>query len=232
MANPTSITLLPLTALTGSGSGTAVELATPCSCLALRVASDASVSLRLETSTTGTGQWTTVDELLAHGGSSLPWTAAGLDRFVRLQWTVLQGTAACSVAGTAEVVYCSPADISRFGAPAEGLEELTQSEYADACLASTDEADGYIGGAYTLPLTAWGSDLRLHVAKMATLLLFERRGWDPGGPDGQIVKGRERAIEWLNRLANGRLKPPGLADSTPDAFDGGSSVVSSPKRGW
>ncbi len=232
MANPTNITLLPITALTGSGYGTAVELTASRSCVSLRVSSDAAVSLRMETSPTGAGQWSPVGERLIDAGSSTSWTAAGLDRFVRLHWTVLQGSAICTAAGTAEVVYCSPTDISRFGAPADGLEELTPSEYADACLASTDEADGYIGGAYTLPLSAWGSDLRLHVAKMATLLLFERRGWDPGGPDGQIVKGRERAIEWLNRLANGRLKPPGIIDSTPETFDGGSSVYSNTKRGW
>ena len=175
--------------------------------------------------------WVTWGTLLGDG-SEQRWVATGLRPFVRVRWSGMTEETMTSCVGTAETSYCSLQDVFRFGCPPVALEEVPISEIAEACLACSDEADGYIGGAYRLPLSAWGTDLRMHVAKMATLLVFERRGFDPGGPDAQIVTGRTRAVEWLNRLANGRLSPPGMVDQTPPYSEGGAVVVSAPLRGW
>src|SRR5690606_14545436 len=152
-------------------------------------------------------------------------TVGPLQRYVRARWALTGGTATFSVTGEAHVVYCLPRDIHRFSVPAGALEPVPDHEQLDACIAATDEVDGYVGGAYTLPLKAWGEDVGKAAARIAGADLLSNRGVDPESQDAVVFQREEKAHEWLNRLANGRLAPPGIVDQTPETFEGGSVVV-------
>jgi hypothetical protein len=118
--------------------------------------------------------------------------------------------------------------------PEAAISRFSPEQRLESCIGVSVEADGYIGSAKTLPLVSWGEDLALHCARMCAALLAMERGADPlaNGPDASIFAGQSNALKWLDRLANGRLSPPDMVDSTPETFDGGSVVVSSTKRGW
>lgn len=237
MANPLPITLLEATALSAPGSGSAVDVGPLRQIAKLRLdlvalTAGEELDIFVETSPTGAAHWSQVarHSLVAPGVQEV--TVGPLQRFVRVRWALSGGAATLEVTGEAHVTYCVPRDIHRFSVPADALEPIPHEDRLDACLAATDEADGYVGGAYKLPLKAWGEDLRKATARIAGADLLSARGIDPESQDAVVFQREESAKEWLNRLANGRLAPPGMVDQTPETFEGGSVVVSRPKRGW
>ncbi len=238
MDNPLPITLLEDTVLSAPGSGAAVDVGMLRQVAKLRLdlvalTSGEELDVFVETSPAGVAHWSQVAR------RSLDWpgvhevTVGPLQRFVRVRWSFSGGGAATlGVTAKAHVTYCTPRDIHRFSVPAGALDCIPLDEQLDACIAATDEADGYVGGAYKLPLKAWGDDLRKATARIAGADLLSARGIDPESQDAVVFQREEAAKEWLNRLANGRLAPPGMVDQTPETFEGGSVVVSRPKRGW
>jgi hypothetical protein len=238
MANPLPITLLPSEARSGTGSGSPVDIGEIRSAARLvamvsTLEDEGTVALSVQTSPDGT-TWSSAGdfEFFQATGHTIEFFGP-LKRFVRVRWEIAgDDPATFEVSGNAHVVYCDPADISRFSLPERALDGITNSERVGACIAATDISDGYVGGAYKLPLVAWGDDLRAQTAKLAGAQLLRFRGVDPEGPDAVVFQGEEKATEWLNRLANGRLSPPGIIDQTPAVFEGGSVVVSRPRRGW
>lgn len=232
MANPLQESLLELSTIAGDTTGDQVDIGEIRKAGLVRYDVHAKVGtflLKVDTSPDG-DTWRTVHTSQAQFGSDEV-TVYPLSRFVRLSIT---GTSSMTISATirAETLYCEPIDIDLFGIRKEATGEVMLEEKVMVCLAATDEAEGYIGGAYSLPITSWGRDLRMHTAKLAARYLLDVRGWDPGGIDNPIDIAHGRAIEWLNRVANGRLKPPDIQDSTPETFEGGSFVVSSAPRGW
>lgn len=243
MTDPLDITLHASASEGSSGSGAAVDLGSDLRCCAklklivsAMVGTTPSLLVAIETSADGSTGWTQV-------GAFATVTVAGFQevtfaetqRFVRASWTLAgTGGPACtfSVAGRGHVLYARPSDLSRIAIPAAALQNVTPAEQADAMLAVTDEAAGYIGGSYQLPLTAWDDDLRMHVARMGAYAVISARGYDPTGRDDTLVKGRDDAIAWLRRIMDGQLEPPGMIDSTPDEFEGGAYVVTQVRRGW
>jgi phage gp36-like protein len=122
-------------------------------------------------------------------------------------------------------------DLVRLGIRAAAIEELDEAEIEHALDAASSEALGYIKSSYVLPLQSWDFDLRMHVAAIAVyILVFGARGGDPEG-DPIIPERRNAAIDWLKGVAAGRISPE-IVDSTPETFEGGAFVVSSPNRGW
>ena len=137
-----------------------------------------------------------------------------------------------AVSGTAYVTYCDPIDISVYSIRSEGIADISATDLANACVSASDGADGYLNSSFALPLTAWGDDLRQHTAEMAGAIVLRSRGADPSGPDALVFDAESKATKWFARIADGKLKPPSMLDSTPDTFEGGSFVVSSTRRGW
>lgn len=187
----------------------------------------------VETRASASLPWRAVDTISVGATGTYALNVGGADQYVRITWGLVNLTSITfSASAVAQVTYCDPADITKFAVPEASIEEIGASDRVAACLAVTDVADGYVGGAYTLPLTAWGTDLRLYCAQMAAAHIFRVRGMDPEGPDKVVFDAEANAIKWLDRLANGRLSPPGMVDSTPEVSEGGSVVVSRPMRGW
>lgn len=237
MANPLPITLLEDTVLSAPGGGSAVDVGALRQIARLHIdlvalTAGEELTLVVETSPTGTAHWAPVAQVFLDSPGVRETSVGPLQRFVRVRWDISGGLATLEVTGVAHVTYCLPRDIHRFSVPADALEPIPHEDRLDACVAATDEADGYVGGAYKLPLRAWGEDLRKAVARIAGADLLSNRGVDPESQDAVVFQREEKAHEWLNRLANGRLAPPGMVDQTPETFEGGSVVVSRPKRGW
>lgn len=244
MAQPLAVTLAPSAAVVGPGSGAAVDMGALRRALRidLRVTTFTAVdsdpvpqlAITIETRESNTAPWRFVDTLLAGALGAFRLSAGGLDRYVRVSWALTNlTTVTFGVSGMAHVVYCDPSDITNIAVPEQSIEEISASKRADACITISDIADGYIGGAYVLPLTAWPEDLRVFASYLAAAQLFAGRGVDLRGPDKSVIDNRDMALKWFDRLANGRLSPPGMIDTTPETSEGGSFVVSSkPPRGW
>lgn len=236
MANPLPITLLEDTVLPASGDGAAVDVGALRQVANVRldvVALSGSLTVHIETSARSDGPWSHVTQRAMTTPGVYDITAGPLQRYVRARWALGSGsTATLGVTGTAHVIYCVPEDIYRFSIRRPALEDIDQEEQLIACIAATDRAAGYVNNAYRLPLKAWGDDLRSAAACLAGAQLLAARGVDPEGPDALVFDREAKALDWLSRLANGRLSPPGMIDQTPETFEGGSVVVSRPKRGW
>lgn len=244
MTQPLAVDLVASAAVVAAGSGSAVDMGTLRRALRLTarvttftpVDSDPvpTLTLTLETRADPSDPWRAADQLDVLGLGVAELSAGGLDRYVRVSWALANlTTVTFAVLGVAHVTYCDPADITNYAVPEHSIAEISASARADGCIAATDVAAGFVGAAYELPLTAWGEDLRQQTAYLAAAQLFSRRGVDPGGPDKVVIDNRDSALKWFDRLANGRLSPPGIVDSTPEEDEGGSFVVSGkPPRGW
>lgn len=245
MSQPLSIELLASATRTAAGSGTALDLGlvantVPRSAARLDIAVTAfadleRVRLVVEHAVAAAGPWLELDALDVVQTGDLQLSVGDTKRWLRVSWEFVAIDAApsvtFSVAGTAHQVYVGPRDLGRYGIRASELEQITTpSARADACISVSDEADGYLAGRYVLPIKAWDDGLRGQCARMAVRYALDRCGWQPGGPDSVIETSFSRAVKWLERLQKGQLEPPGIVDSTPEVFEGGSVVVSRTRR--
>lgn len=134
--------------------------------------------------------------------------------------------------------YAVPADLDKkaFGLPQAALTRFTPAEREAAIGAASDVANGYLGQRYTLPLTAWGDDLRLAVCSISAFNLMGGQGFNPDGLTAEYLgKRHDDAVRWLERVARGMISPPAIQDSTPpeeERADCGPLVESDPPRGW
>jgi hypothetical protein len=194
-----------------------------------------SLAITIEHSLTGQ-DWATVGQiaaLTAVGARQL--TLPNVRRYLRASWTIT-GTGPSvtfSLTGTGHQLYCLPEDLPRYGIPAPALRDVPLASQADSCLSASTEAEGYLASAYAMPMVSWGADLRAHVARMAVYDLMRMIGYDPdSGKDVLIETGRANAIQWLNRIAAGKLRPPGMIDTVPEVLEPEVWVESGTPRGW
>lgn len=241
MPNQLAITLHASGAETANGTGSSFDLGDRTLLqLTLDVTSlsgtSPTIAVVLEHSRTGS-DWATVGlfpTCIAAGAHRL--NVPDVLRFVRAKWTIT-GTASPSltfaVTGLAHQLYCLPADIGRYGLPASVYANVPTAVLADFCLAASTEVAGYLASAYTLPMVAWDDDLRDKTTQVAVLKLMRFRGYAPdSGKDDTIQMARDEAVKWLNRIADGKLRPPGMLDSTPTVTEVEVYVDSAASRGW
>lgn len=244
MADPLAVDLHALSAETASGNGPAVDTGTLRSLVEVVVditaigGTNPSVLLRLETSPDGTTGWRTVGTPfvpVTSAGRRLERIQGGFSRYIRAAWT-LSGTGGPTVtfqiAGTAHVLFATEEDVVRYGLPTDVVRAVDQEKRSAAILAASDEAAGYLNGAYVLPLTAWGRDLTKKVSHIAAAHIMGIKGFDPDGADAAIEKRNDDAISWLKLVAAGRVRPPGIVDSTPETVEAAGYVASDTSRGW
>ena len=236
MSEPLAITLA-LENISSSGAGDSIDLGLRRRAILLEgivkaISGTGRLFVKLETSSDET-LWTKCDEAFIEQGSvEVKLAGFGLQQFVRVAYVVTGSiSATVQLSGEAHVVYATPKNISSVAANARSFEEVPLFDQVEACVTASSEADGYIGNAYKLPLKSWGPDLTKHTAAIAAETMFSARGLDPDGPDAVIIDRKNKAIQWLDRLGNGRLSPPELIDSTPEEFEGVCVVVSQPSRG-
>lgn len=233
----TALTLLASAARTTSGVGASVDLGAATSAQLDLAVTAASGTLVLAIQTSADGSiWQTLTTLpsVATTGRT-PVLITGALRYLRASYTIAGGSPSFtfSVAGSALVVYATPDDFDALAPSAAAAEEFSAEEKAKALASASGEANGYLNARYTLPLTAWGDDLRQHVVNIAAYRLLVKRGWSPVAPEDDTVRtGYTDALAWLAKVKDERISPPDIVDSTPDEYDAGGFVVSRPKRGW
>lgn len=69
---------------------------------------------------------------------------------------------------------------------------------------ASDEADGYMGDVFALPLQAWGADIKRYVGLLARDDLTSNRGM-PGVEE--FAAARKEAVKWWTQVALGNIKP-------------------------
>jgi hypothetical protein len=198
------------------------------------LASGGRLDVEIQTSSTGTSDWKhrhteTVTEVTEEPRKLY---VGMLERFVRASWTLTGASARFSLAGKAHTLFCTPWTITSDAVPGFALSSVSEEQKLRACIVGSVEAEGYLASAYETPILAWGADVEEKTALLCAAKLFSHRGRDPEGPDKGVFDAAAEAVTWFNRIANGKLKPPGIVDSTPEVFEGGSVVVSKPSRGW
>jgi len=129
--------------------------------------------------------------------------------------------------------YADLDDLARLGLKRLATAGIPDADLLAALDAASELADSYLRSQYMLPLLAWGSDLKRHVAMIAAWdVLSAQRGFNPDAPAEQMWLTRyEQAITWLKDVAKG-LVNPNVQDSTPRFRDGAPRVHTQKKRGW
>ena len=172
---------------TGTGSGTMTASGYPLDAYPVRVrvfvAGEPGGAARVKVSTDGG---------LTYPGPLLP---VPLDDGQALPLTCAGEVALSFTAGAAPSF--SVGDVFAFSTGASP-EILSQIE------AAGDEADGYFGCVFALPLKSWGTDIKRVVGLLARANLTSNRGLQ--GVE-EFVAARETAEKWLERVALGDLKP-------------------------
>lgn len=130
--------------------------------------------------------------------------------------------------------YATTDDLTRLGLGGAALASLDSTTRTAALVARSAFADGFLAKRYTLPLSAWGEDLREAIVHLASWDLLSRRGFDPtAANDAAVQINMERAEAWLTKVARGVIEPQGITDSTPSVTETRSVVVvSRPRRSW
>lgn len=134
--------------------------------------------------------------------------------------------------------YCSVRDLERFGVNRKALEDVQQKDgQAPPIESAGDFMDGYLGKQFTLPLLAFGDDLRECCAVIAAWRVLRTRGLKPGEnpEDNALYLEYKEKIRWLEQIAAGKVTPvvtpsptAGAAGVTP----GAPLVLSNVSRGW
>lgn len=250
MSSPVAIALHPAGVESAGGSGAGVDMglvadAVQRSAARLDVAVTAyadieRVRLVVEHGVSSSGPWLELDAIDVAQTGDYEISVGDTKRWLRVSWELfgagVSPSIAFSVAGFAHQVYLGPRDLGRYGIRREVIDEIaTRQAQADACICVSDEADGYLNGAFKLPIVGWGDDLKGHLARMAIRYAFDRCGWQPDGPDSVIETGFERALTWLKGVQKGAPRPPLIVDSTPSKNKNSARVArvsSCSGRGW
>jgi phage gp36-like protein len=247
MSDPLALTLYSLGPRNGSGQGTSLDLTEAGDREGLRVptvaqlvlttsvlvGAGALVTVTIQTSPDGT-YWRTAGAFAAVSAASVSTlTVYGMDRYVRASYVVVGSAVTFGVAGTAHVIYASLADLAALSIPSAALAAVSDAGRVDALIAASSELDGYLNNSFELPFSGWGADLRLHTARLTAWYLMSVRGYNAEtGADEIIRLGRDDAIAWATRIADGKLLPPDMVDATPTVNDAAAVIYTTSLRGW
>lgn len=242
MANPLAVELAPSAARTSNASGTAIDIG------ALRTAAqlellvsalsggaDALLQVTVETSEqSGSGYRSvgTFPAVTSVGQTKVEACFADLDRYLRVSWSVAGAAASFTfqVVGHAHVLYAEPRHVRKLGIQQGALKKVSDNDLAEHCISASVESDGHLKGGFTLPLSAWGIDLRLYNARIAVYNFLQATGWSPIGPEDSILLAYKNALAWLKGVSNGAIDPPDIVDATPTVEERSFAVVSGTPR--
>jgi len=131
------------------------------------------------------------------------------------------------------VTYITDAELLQLGLPGDALIAVDVAVRDEARKAASDRASAAFKKHHTLPITAWGADVKRSVAHVAAYDLMVYRGFDPSSESGQlIVKRHDDAIQFFRDVARGILEPVDLVDSSADTDELSPLVSSDSVAGW
>jgi hypothetical protein len=242
MANALAIELRALSAaaVDAAGASLGVDIGTYRSAVELDLAlislSDgASLTPRIETSPDNAA-WRLAQQLDSIAEPGLTKVLVdGLQRYVRVAWEITGVTPSIkfALAGEAHSLFCTPEQLTSLSISGFALANVDPKTLLEACIAGSTEAYNYLASSHTPPILAWDKTTTQKTGLLIASIALNPRGRDPNGPDEGVHKSANEArTQYFERIANGKLKPPGIVDSTPEVFEGGSVVASKPGRGW
>lgn len=251
MAEPLDITLKASGNETSGSSGAAVDIEAIRNAVTVDLTvtalggTDPVLTLYIDSAPSDSGPWSEAVSVTASATGQQSVAAVGLGRYVRARWAI-DGTDTpnftFSVAGQAKQAYATLRDLDSMGISAKALSALSLSDKSLALIDASYDAMAGIGGAFTLPITGWGNDLRRQVVGRACFYLMQRRGINPGSNSDRLIllqggfvteDGMPSAFErWLKMVATGAIKPFGIVDQTPETYEASFAVESEPRRGW
>ncbi len=249
MPTTSAVTLAASAARTASAEGAAVDLGLKTTVELLLNVTAASgttptLAVVLQTSRDGSTGWTEVVPL-DDGGTDVRFTTKttigsqrltfpGCDRYVRAVWTIAGAAASFtfSIAGTAILVYCTPADVTQLGLPQDALSGVGSAWIDRSARSTTDVANSYIGKQNGLPLTVIDDALRRACAAMTAADVMITRGLEPDKQETLLFGRADAALAWLKEIAKGDAVLDGTTDATPDEEEGGVYAYTDVRRGW
>src|SRR5258706_16340931 len=114
------------------------------------------------------------------------------------------------------MAYLTQAECLDQAIPADAFATLSPTTIDKALLWASTIADSYLGKRYSLPLTAWGEDLKAMVGDLAQYRLLSRLGFRPNSGNDEIaVKRYDDAVKWLQSVSKGDAALAGAVDATP-----------------
>jgi len=235
MANKLAITPLALATIDASGEGASVDIGEYRTAAKLQLVVAAlvgtSVEVAVQTSPDETS-WRTVGSFTtATAAGTEELALVGLDRYVRVAYTLVGTSATLLVTGAAQQLFANAEDLEALSL-GDALDGADAQKLNRALIAASGTAAGYLGNQYTLPLVSWGEDVTRHTASIAAYLFMVSTGYAPEGKDELIRLNYEDAIRWFEKVSTGKVKPDDIVDSTPTVEEGGACVVTRPLRGW
>ncbi len=134
-------------------------------------------------------------------------------------------------------VYADRADLNLYAISEEALRNIDPEKVDGALAAASRLADSYLASQYTLPLTAYGIDLKMAVASLAAWILVSTAGVNPEGSDQVYAARNDQALRWLESVMRGGVRPAGMSGSGTNLLGGQSvgarpGVTSSSPRGF
>lgn len=257
MSNPLAVALLASASQTANGNGSAIDTSLdadatagvyPRSAAELLLQCTAAsgtlptLDVHIESSFQATGPWEVADSFTQLTGTGFQrLRVVDLERYVRVRW-VVDGTGpdfTFEVDGHSHTCYAGTADLI---VKDEVTADVTKARIAKHLLEATGMVRSYVSGAHSGFLTAWGGDIRSATATIATKHILDDIGWRPGADFDQQIVSRyiymlgnpdiAGSRGWLHDVRSGTSVPDGLADATPEVFEGHGYVVSDPPRGW
>jgi hypothetical protein len=133
------------------------------------------------------------------------------------------------------MAYADLDDQERYGINPDSYAGIDDDKRKNALEANAVLMNGYFTSQFTLPLRAWGADVRMCNVALADETLLENRGYSPEGSGGESIGSRaDRWRAWLRDVQNKRVRPPDIVDSTRQAATleaDEPDVSTSPPRG-
>lgn len=125
--------------------------------------------------------------------------------------------------------YATEAEFLNQSLPTEAFSTLPVGTIDKSLVWASSYANSKIKKRYTLPLTAWGEDLRSAVCDLAGLRLLRIRGFKPGsGASQAVIDAAKEAKDWLEEISTGDAELDGALDSTTEIDEAGTLTASDP----
>ena len=130
--------------------------------------------------------------------------------------------------------YATRADLVTFGGMNPvAIQNIDDATVDGALVAASITADSYMRARFSLPLLAWGDDLRSRVCWIAGYNIITQRGMNPSaGADETFRMRYEDAIRWLEGVERQSVHPVVTETPAPSPRYEFPQISTSAKRGW
>lgn len=125
------------------------------------------------------------------------------------------------------MAYATEAEFNELGLPLVALDGFTGDVEQHLEIAA-GKIDSYLRGRYKLPVSGDVPELKDVNCILAAYSVVSIRGFDPEAEQNKNIRLRyEDSLEWLERLADGKVNLDTAVDATPGKEDGGPIVKNS-----